>query len=760
MDRRAFIKLTAVSGAGAGLAACGNPEHQLIRFVPEEELVPGVAEWRPSVCPLCASGCGVRVRVMEADVEVERAGQIGVVRQGVAKKLEGNPDHPISRGGLCARGQASIQVTYHPDRLTGPMRRVGPRGEGRFEAVSWDVALADVVGRLNALAESGAPDRLAWVTGAIASGRRELIGEFARAYGASAPVVHELFGDDVLRHANALSFGCSQLPTFDLARTNYLLNFGADVLGTWNAPVAHTAAYAEMRQGRPGVRGRMVQLEARMSQTGTCADEWLPVAPGTEGILALGLAHVVMRDRRRRSEDAGAAGRLIDGWERGLPDQTPAAVAQLTGLSVAQIERLSREIVELAPALVIIGGAPLAHSNGLASALAVNALNALLGAVETPGGEFFTPSFVAAGPAEGRAGRGPVFREWVGALLSGDRRVGVLFLDGANPVYSSPTAWRVREALDKVPFVVSFGCFVDETSAQADLLLPDHSALESWVSALPESGTLMAVASVAPPAMRPIHLTRAVPDVLLEIGRTLQRPLALPWSNFEEFLKARFEATESREPEAWGAATQRGGWWRTSAPASRVAANGARAPRRGSNAADATGTLPAIRMPEFSGDAATYPFHFLPYPSIAFHDGSVAHLPWLQEMPDPMTSALWSSWVEINPMTAARLGVGPGDTIEIASPHGSIRSAAVISPGIAPNVVAMPVGQGHTMFTRYASGRGENPVAILSPVVEPQTGALAWAATRVRLTRVGGPDGRLILFAGESREQPAEGGVR
>ena len=114
MDRRTFIKLTAISGTSATLASCGVPEHQLIRFVPDEELVPGVAEWKPSVCPLCSSGCGLNVRVMQADVEVARNGQQGVVRIGVAKKLEGFATHPISQGGLCARGQAAIQVTYHP----------------------------------------------------------------------------------------------------------------------------------------------------------------------------------------------------------------------------------------------------------------------------------------------------------------------------------------------------------------------------------------------------------------------------------------------------------------------------------------------------------------------------------------------------------------------------------------------------------------------------------------------------------------------
>jgi len=118
---------------------------------------------------------------------------------------------------------------------------------------------------------------------------------------------------------------------------------------------------------------------------------------------------------------------------------------------------------------------------------------------------------------------------------------------------------------------------------------------------------------------------------------------------------------------------------------------------------------------------------------------------------------MWSSWIEINTATAAKLGLREGDVVEVASAHGSLRTAVIVSPGIAPDLVAMPVGQGHQRFTRYATGRGENPVELLAPLTEPETGRLAWAATRVRITRVGDPDGRLILFAGGSREEQDKG---
>jgi anaerobic selenocysteine-containing dehydrogenase len=269
----------------------------------------------------------------------------------------------------------------------------------------------------------------------------------------------------------------------------------------------------------------------------------------------------------------------------------------------------------------------------------------------------------------------------------------------------------------------------------------------------------MAVLSVAPPVMRPLHQTRAMPDVLLDVARRLAEPLTPPfaWQTFDEMLAATFNALPKSTPEAdvWAEAQLKGGWWgQIKAQGPRPTAQG---PRPNAQLPDSTeGQAPVRPEPRFAGDVQQYPFHFLPYPSSVFFDGSVAHLPWLQEMPDPMTSAMWSSWVEINPATAAGLGIATGDIVDVTSDQGSVRAAAIVTPGIAPNVIAMPVGQGHQTFTRYASGRGANPVALLAPLTEPATGALAWAATRVRIARVSGPDGRLVLFAGGDRENPYE----
>src|SRR5215467_11125269 len=178
-------------------------------------------------------------------------------------------------------------------------------------------------------------------------------------------------GDVVGRRAIGINFGRDQVPTYDFANTRLVLSFGADFLGTWGSPVSQTAGYAKMRGGRPGIRGALIQVEPRMSLTGASADEWIGIRPGTEGILALGLANAL-----------GA---------QNVGDYTPQMVEQRTGVKAARVERLAAMLKDIRPAVAVIAGAPLAQTNGLFTALAVNALNSTLGALDATGGLTFAP---------------------------------------------------------------------------------------------------------------------------------------------------------------------------------------------------------------------------------------------------------------------------------------------------------------------------------------------------------------------------------
>ena len=760
MQRRDFVKISAITGATAALDSCGQPDVQLIRFIPEEDLTPGVATWKPSICTLCPAGCGTLVKVMEGEAEVVRNGRLGLIKMGLAKKVEGNPNHPINQGKLCPRGQAMLQVTYHPDRIKNPLKRTGLRGSGQFQEISWEDAIKEVAGKITELKSKQQAASLAFLTRPTRGLRRELIERFLAELGAPPAIPFEPFDDAVLRQANEMTLGRAQLPTLDLAHSNYVVSFGADFLGTWNSPVAQAIAYGAMRNGRPGQRGKFVQVEPRISLTAASADEWIPIRPGTEGILALGLAHVILQGKPVTSLAKEPAGRQIAGWAEGLPEYSPTFVEAQTGVPASTIVRLAREMAHAGGASAIIGGAALAQSNGLFNALAVNALQGLLdgqGNGNQSSAVGFTPLRPAAGaapstavsPVQGNFSLAQALAQEI--LLSRPHSPMVLLLDGTNPVFALPPGVHMREALEKIPFIASFSSFIDESSAYADVILPDHSPLESWLDDALESGTTQAVVNLAPPTMRPLHNTRAMPDVLLEIARQLGEDVssALPWKAFEEMLKARFEemrgqfgSAASLDADAfWKKAQEQGGWWAAgekSAPPARPLA-AAREPLR-------------LNEPQFNGPEKEYPFHFLPFESQALGDGSLAHLPWLQETPDPLSTAMWGTWVEINPETALKMSINQGDLVEVASQHGKLQAPALVSPGIMPDVIAMPVGQGHTNFTRYASGRGANPISILAPMVVPETGSHAWAATRVKVTKVG--EGKLVLFGAELREHP------
>jgi len=457
---------------------------------------------------------------------VIRNGQRGVMTMSLAKKLEGNPTHPISQGALCPRGQASIQITYHPDRLIQPLKRRGARGSGDYQPVTWDAAIGELVAQLDDVAGSGSQG-LAALTRPGASSRHDLFTLFLQKFGGQAPIAYKLFGDDVLRRANLETFGHDQLPTYDFANARLVLSFGADFLGTWGSPVSQMAGYAKMRGGRPGIRGALIQVEPRMSLTGASADEWVAIKPGTEGLLAMALANAL-----------GA---------KGLAQYTPALVEQSCGIKPARFERLAQMLKDIRPAVAVIAGAPLAMSNGMFQATAVNALNQALGALDVPGGLSFTPRAQSTPAAKS-------LRAFSGDILEGKSpAVKVLLLDGANPIHSTPPGWKVKDALAKIPFIVSFGSFVDDTSVMADLILPDHSALESWTDSRPESGTTKAIVTVAGPAMKPLHDTRATPDVLLDVAKKLKKPLSGLPENFEAMLQA-----SAGGDEAWATATKQG----------------------------------------------------------------------------------------------------------------------------------------------------------------------------------------------------------
>ncbi len=719
ISRRDLLQYIGAGGIGAvGGVLYGESVQRKVEFlipqvIPPEDYSPGVATWYNTVCNQCSAGCGISVRI----------------REGKAKKIEGNPVHPVSQGRLCARGQAGLNVLYNPDRIRTPLRNTGQRGSGNFEEISWDETLTTVASRLGRIKIEGDANRVRLLSGRVRGHLDELFAQFMSLLGSDHYRQYDFTYPSALMAANKMSFGTDVLPYYDIKNADFLLSFGADYLGTWLSPVHHSLAYGHLRQGRQGQRGKTVQIEPRMSLSGAAADEWIAARPGTEGLLALGIAHALVSAGHYLGSDR-------DEWASALQAYSPSQVSAATEVSENTIARIAREFSASTASLAIAGGATAAGTNAVASIVAVNALNHLAGNLNQPGGIILNtdPAFSDISGSTQADFQGML--DLVAAMEAGD--VEVLLVHDTNPVFALPASVGFRQAMKNVPLIVALSSFRDETTEMADFILPTSTYLESWGDDVPDPGVGFPVASISQPVVATLYDTLPTGDIVLSLARQIggELPVSMHWATMEEFIKERWreefeergtEAADQEFEEFWRAALEAGVWGQPGAAA-------------GDQALPSSSSIIAsISDPvsEFAGDSSAYPLVLHPYLTATFLDGRGANLPWLQELPDPMTSVVYGSWAELNPVTADELGIREGDVLDVESAAGTVRVPALIFPAIKPGVVAMPIGQGHAAYGRYAKDRGVNPIHIVATLMDDRAGDLAWAATRVKIKNTG-----------------------
>lgn len=693
ISRRDFLKIAGTSAATtAVLTGCGPASRYVVRepytSMPEYTYN-GQSTYFATACRECPAGCGLVVRTM----------------QGRALKVEGNPRHPVNLGKTCARAQASLQGLYNPDRVRNPVKQ-SARGSGKFTDLRWEQAVEVV-------AQAFTAGEFAFLLGMAPDHLFDLASEITTALGAPPPLrygAHGMFeARQTLIEAARQAFSADALPFFDLANSDVAFSFGANFLETYLSPVAYTRGFAAMRGGRPGRRGYLVQFETRLSQTAAAADEWIPIDPGTEGLAALAIGRLV-------AEKLGGA------LPAAFLDVDVASAARAAGIHLEELERLASIFAGAEHALAIPGGSALGHSNGLEAARAILAVNALVGNLGKPGGVFLTPE-------AGKPGQMASLRdlhELVSRMREG--RVKTLFVHSANPLFDLPPALGFEAALAQVGQLISFASFPDETAHLADYIFPDHTSLESWGYQRGVTGADRAVISGAQPVVATYYNTKATADVLL--GASAGAGLAAvtykdevdylaaaltPWVTQDGFFKAPEIKTFMTQFQQYG------GWW------------SAEPVLKAPPASSLLNQPLSVPLAEFEGEGE---FTLLPYPSPILGDGSGANKPWLQETPDPTTTVMWNSWVEINPETAHALGVENDEVVRIISPFGEIEGVVYLYPAIHPETIAIPFGQGHTAYGRYAQGRGANPARLLGLKLTG-AGELAFGATRVKIEKTG-----------------------
>ena len=700
-NRRDFLKVLGAGGTAVALSGCGytsiqNGEETVTSYVtPPSWEIPSIANYYNSTCAQCDAGCNIMVRV----------------REGRALKAEGNASSTINRGKMCGLGQAGIQAHYNPDRVQKPLQN--------GKEISWDDALKLIGERLNGVKG----EEIAFITGGMSGHAQALLGNYMDALGSKNRFAYEAVSPAVVRAANKKAYGVS-MPRYRIDKAKVVVSFGADFLGAWVSPVYFSQQYAQFRKGtRPEGRGVLVQIEPKMTLTGANADRWIAVRPGTEGILALGLINALGSAGMKVPADIAAAAK----------DYTPERVGTDTGVPFDQINKLAALLKDRTPSLVLAGGAAEGYAHGSQNAIAIAMLNHVLGNVgKTVEAAAGVPMSQFA-PVVGNRSNLAAVNE---GLAAGKYKV--VFTYAANPVYSAPAAMKFKDNFGKAGFKVALAQYLDETAKAADLVLPLDSAMEEWATmvpeymAAPEGGYAESYAQLSfrQPVMNRLYPdTRGVGDILLAL---LKQRRADEYKGFDDFY-AYLRSNVLKNKVAYGAGAKDDDdvFWNDTVSKGIVPLKGVA--QKLANKA----SLAGVSLPGPAAADDSYPLRLIPAVSASIRDGRNANEPWLQESPDPLTTVVWDSWVEIHPKTAAKLGIVEGDVVEVTSRSGSIKAQAYLFPGLHPDAVSVPVGYGHEAMGRYAKGVGANVFGMLDPVFDKETGELALNETRVKITKTG-----------------------
>ncbi|MGA8147650.1 MAG: molybdopterin-dependent oxidoreductase [Gallionellaceae bacterium] len=700
INRRDFLKVLGWGGTAVALSGCGNTSiengKEIVTSYVElpDFVIPGISVYYNSTCAQCDAGCNI----------------MGRLREGRVLKAEGNPNSPINHGKMCGLGQSGVQAHYNPDRVRQPLLK--------GQSITWDQALKLIGDKLAGVKG----EEVAFVTGGLSGHVGALLGNYMDALGSKNLFIYEAVSPAVLRSANRKAYGIS-MPRYRIDKAKVVVSFGADFLGAWVSPVHFTQQYAKFRKGaRPEGRGVLVQIEPKMTLTGANADRWIAVRPGTEGMFAMALINALGNAGLNLPADIAAAAK----------DYTPERIEVDTGVSFELINKLATLLKENSPSLVLAGNTVEGYEYGSQNAAAIALLNYVLGNVGKTVEAATAVPFPQLAPAVGS-------RSALNGLNDGlaAGKFKVVFNHAANPVYSAPASLKFKDNFNKAGFKVAFAHYLDETAQEADLVLPLDSAMEDWATVVPEympapesgSSEDYAQVSLRQPLMERLYPdTRGAGDILLAL---LKQRKAEEYKGFDDFYAYLRSAILKNKGALGGAESQDDRFWDETLskgiiPLKGIAGNLSVKPSAAS-----------ITLPGPAAADISYPLRLIPTVSASMRDGRNANEPWLQESPDPLTTVVWDSWVEIHPKTAARLGIEEGDIVEVASRSGSIKSQAYLFPGIHPDVISIPLGYGHEAMGRYAKGVGANVFAILDPVYEKETGELAFNETSVKISKTG-----------------------
>ena len=635
-NRRDFLKFFGFSVAAVSLAACNKaPVRNIVPYlVKPEEITPGVANYYNSTCGACSSACGVTVKT----------------REGRPIKVDGNVNSPISGGGLCATGQASILSLYDTERLDGPKKVNG----SNLESTDWASLDTDVTAQLNAIQTAGG--KVAIVSGTIHSpSTLAVINDFKTKYTNATHITYDAMGYSGILMANRDSFGKQVIPSYNFDKANVVVSFGADFLGTWISPVEFTKAWSAKRKvdgiSADGKVLKTIIFESNLSLTGTNADYRFPMKTSQEAVYVTALYNNLA---------------------------TLAGVAQLpmtmTGeLAGGAIKETAGSLWKEKGASMVVSG-----SNDPKIQSVVNGINLLLNNYGT--------TIDLENHSNQYKGVDADFIQFANELSSGAYQ-GVIFMN-SNPVYTSPLSEKISAGLKKAKLSVSFAGTADETAMNCQYIAPDNHYLESWNDAEPKAGLFQ----LTQPTISEVFDTRQAQTSLLTWAGLGAKPTNDPFANkgiysqklsasvYYMYIKSKWAAMGVSSDEAFNKALHDGVYTTapkaSSVPAFAIALN--------SIVADLEKTV-----------GKKEEIDLVLYQNVSVKDGSLSNNPWLQETPDPMSKVTWDNYISLPKALAESKDIKNGDMVNITLGAVSMKGMPVfVQPGQSNGTIGVAVGYG------------------------------------------------------------------
>ncbi len=689
-SRRDFLKFLGFSVSAATLAACETPVTRAIPYVVKpEEITPGVPSYYASTFNDGTDYCSILVKT----------------REGRPIHIEGNKLSGITKGGVNARVNSSVLSLYDSNRLKGPMANGTDADWGNIDD--------EIKAKLSEIAAKGGTIALL-TNSSIGPSTMEAIKEFSAKFnpgakeGMTVPsekpskkekpninktetqnsssenlhanfkhVIYDAVSYSGLIKANESSFGLPVIPDYRFDKAKTIVSIGADFLVNWLSSIEYASQYGMNRKPGGPWMSKHFQFETILSPTGSNADVRGAILPSDFGSVAIAIYnHIASKS--------------------GLAELPGGKLSDENNLK-SKVEEAANDLLNNKANSIVVCG-----SNDVSVQTVVNSINNLLGNYCNPGlGDSGTINLFC--PLNLRKGNDIEVAELVKEMNEG--KVDALLIYGANPCYTMSSSLNFNEALGKVKLKISFSENLNETAAMCDYVCPDHNYLESWNDANPKMGYY----SLTQPVIRPLFNTRQAQSSLLKwagMDSDFHKYIQSVWEKYGyPYLKTKYSSFN----EFWNTSLREGVSEMAVPPKDKLA--------------DFKGDLKsaAEKINLVVSSKKSDSFELILYQKTSMGEGNQANNPWLQELPDPVTKAVWDNYITMNPSDMSQMGFSTilgqkelADVAKVVVDGKEIILPVISVPGQKKRTIGIAVGYGRSAAGKAGNGVGKNAFPLIN----------------------------------------------